>query len=199
MRGTGTHHFEVKDVFVPEERTVFPRGAAQVSGGPRYKIPLTLAYAGGDAMVALGVARGCIDAFFELAGSKTPRYVQGLLREQPVAQFAVGTCEAWLRSCRAFLVEAVGELWDELTSTGELTLERRATARLASTHAIQTAGRIVEEIYRHCGATAAFDGNIIQRYFQDIHVITQHVQGRVAHYELVGQHWMGLQIDETRL
>jgi indole-3-acetate monooxygenase len=199
MRGTGTHHFEVKDVFVPEERTVFPRGAAQVSGGLRYKIPLTLAYAGGDAMVALGVARGCIDAFFELAGSKTPRYVQGLLREQPVAQFAVGKCEAWLRSCRAFLVEAIGELWDELTSTGELTLERRAIVRLASTHAIQTAGRIVEEIYRHCGATAAFDGNIIQRYFQDIHVITQHVQGRVAHYELIGQHWMGLPIDETRL
>ena len=150
-------------------------------------------------MVALGVARSCLDAFFELAGSKTPRYVAGLLREQPVAQFAVGKTEAWLRSCRAFLIEAVGELWDELISTGELSLERRATMRLAASHAIQTAGRIVEEIYRHCGATAAFDGNIIQRYFQDIHVITQHVQGRVAHYELVGQHWLGLKIDESRL
>ena len=199
MRGTGTHNFEVKDVFVPEERTVFPRGAPVVSGGPRYTIPLTLGFAGGDAAVALGLARSCIDAFFELAGSKTPRYVTGLLREQPVVQFAVGKAEAWLRSGRAFLMEAVGELWDEVSSTGALTLERRAVLRIASTHAIRLAEEVVDGVYRACGATAVFEGHLIQRYFQDIHVITQHVQGRLSHYELVGQHWLGLQIDETRL
>src|SRR4051812_35354308 len=40
MRGTGTHAFEVKDVFVPEERSVFYSGAPLVSPGPRYKIPI---------------------------------------------------------------------------------------------------------------------------------------------------------------
>src|SRR6201999_1345768 len=39
MRGTGTHHFEVKDVFVPEERTYFPKGMPHLRGGARYKIP----------------------------------------------------------------------------------------------------------------------------------------------------------------
>ena len=34
---------------------------------------------------------------------------------------------------------------------------------------------------------------------QDIHLITQHVPGRLAHYELVGQHWLGLPIDDARL
>jgi len=77
MRGTGTHHFAVNDVFVPAERTVLAAGAPLVSGGARYKIPLTLAFAGGDAAVALGLARSCLNAFFELAASKTPRY-QGL-------------------------------------------------------------------------------------------------------------------------
>jgi len=33
---------------------------------------------------------------------------------------------------------------------------------------------------------------------QDIHLITQHVQGRLAHYQLVGQHWLGLPIDDAR-
>ena len=199
MRGTGTHHFEVKDVFVPAERTVFPKGAPLVSGGPRYKIPLTLAFAAGDAMVALGVARSCLEAFFELAGSKNPRYVQGLLREQPISQFTVGQAEAAVRSGRAFLVEAVGDLWNEVTTTGELTLERRAVMRLAATHAIRLSAQLVENIYSLCGATAAFDGNLIQRHFQDIHVITQHVQGRLAHYELVGQYWLGMPIDDARL
>lgn len=199
MRGTGTHHFSVNDVFVPEERTVYPRGAPQVSGGVRYKIPPTLGFAGGDAAVALGLARSCLEAFYELAGAKTPRYVQGLLREQPLVQFTVGQAEAALRSGRSFLIEAVGELWHELTTTGELPLERRATLRLAATHAIRLAAQLVENIYTACGATAIFEDSLIQRHFQDIHVITQHVQGRLSHYETVGQHWLGLPIDTSRL
>ena len=199
MRGTGTHTFEVKDVFVPEERTVLTRGAAQVSGGARYKIPFTLSFAAGDGAAALGLARSCLTAFYELAGSKTPRYVQGLMRDQPITQFTVGQAEAALRSGRAFLMEAVNDIWNEVMATGEVSLERRVGVRVAATHAIRLAAQIVENIYSACGATAAFDGNLIQRHFQDIHVITQHVQGRLSHYELVGQHWLGLQIDESRL
>jgi alkylation response protein AidB-like acyl-CoA dehydrogenase len=199
MRGTGTHHFEVKDVFVPEERTVFVKGAPQLSGGARYKIPFTLSFAAGDAAVALGVARSCLEAFFELAGSKTPRYMPGLLREQPITQFTVGQAEAALRSGRAFLFEAIGEIWDEAGATGAVTMEGRANLRLAATHAIRLAVQIVESLYTACGATAAFDGNLIQRHFQDIHVISQHVQGRLAHYELIGQYRLGVPFDESRL
>lgn len=199
MRGTGTHHFEVKDVFVPEERTVFPRGARQVSGGARYKVPPTLSFGGGDAGVALGVARSCLEAFYELAGSKTPRYVQGLLRNQALIQFTVAQAEAAVRSGRAFLMDAVCDLWNEIVSTGEVGMERRAALRLAETHAIRLAAQVVDSVYSACGATAVFEGNLIQRHFQDIHVITQHLQGRLSHYETVGQYWLGLPIDDTRL
>jgi alkylation response protein AidB-like acyl-CoA dehydrogenase len=199
MRGTGTHHFAVNDVFVPEERTVFPRGARQVSGGARYKIPPTLAFAGGDAAVALGVARSCLEAFYELAGAKTPRYVQGLLRDQAMVQFTVGQAEASLRAARAFLMQAVDELWSELESNPPATMERRAVLRVASTHAIRLAAQIVENIYSASGATAVFEGSLIQRHFQDIHVITQHLQGRLSHYETVGQYWLGVPIDDSRM
>src|SRR5205809_3388493 len=37
-----------------------------------YRIPRTLLFASGDAAASLGVARACLDAFFELAGVKTP-------------------------------------------------------------------------------------------------------------------------------
>lgn len=198
MRGTGTHHFAVNDVFVPEERTVLPLGAPLVSGGARYKIGVTLAFAAGDAAVAVGLARSCLNAFFELAGSKTPRY-QSLLRDQPITQFTVGRAEAALRSGRAFLMEAVCDLWNEATSMPALSLERRVALRLATTHAIRLAAQVVDSVYSACGATAVFDGNLIQRHFQDIHVITQHLQGRLSHYELVGQHSLGLKIDDTRL
>jgi alkylation response protein AidB-like acyl-CoA dehydrogenase len=201
MRGTGTHTFEVKDVFVPAERTVFTFNAPLVSPGARYKIPLTLGFGAGDGMVALGLAHNFMNAFFEVAGSKSPRNMTGLLRDQPITQFAVGQAEASLRSGRAYLMEAVQEIWDEATSTESLTLslQRRTTLRLASTHAIRLAAQIVESLYTACGATAVFDGHVLQRLFQDMHVITQHGQGRLANYEIVGQHRLGLEIDASRL
>lgn len=198
MRGTGTHHFAVNDVFVPAERTVLQAGAPLLETGPLFQIPRTLLFASADAAIALGVARSCLLAFYELAGAKTPRAMQATLRDQPLIQAAVGQAEANLRSGRAFLSEAVGEIWSEATSTGATTQERRAVLRLATTHAIRLAVDVVDTVYNASGVTTIYEGNLIQRHFQDIHVISQHLQGRLSHYELVGQHWLGLQTDLTR-
>jgi alkylation response protein AidB-like acyl-CoA dehydrogenase len=199
MRGTGTHHFAVNDVFVPEERTVRSVTAPLVETGPLYHIPRTLVFASGDAAVALGTARSCLAAFIELATTKTPRAMDLLLRDQVVVQNEVGHVEAHIRSGRAFLVETVGEIWHSLITTGTITLEQRATLRLATTHGIRLAVQVVDMIYNMSGATAAYESSPIQRHFQDVHVISQHLQARLAHYELVGRHWLGLKIDETRL
>ena len=199
MRGTGTHDFAVNDVFVPAERTVLQAGAALLEAGPLYQIPRSLLFASGDAAVALGLARACLAAFAELAGAKTPRMMQARLRDQPMVQAAFGRSEAHIRSGRAFVNEAVHEIWNEATSTGAVTLDRRAALRLATTHAIRLAVDIVDTVYHAAGVTAIYEGNVMQRYFQDIHVIGQHLQGRIAHYELVGKHALGLKIDQSRL
>jgi len=198
MRGTGTHHFAVTNVFVPAERTVLSATALLLEEGPFYKIPRTLAFASGDAAVALGMARASLDTFVELAGAKTPRAMQALLRDQSMVQVGVGQAEAALRSGRAFLMETVRDIWGEATAGG-VSLERRAILRLATTHGIRLAAQVIDTVYNATGATAAYEGHLIQRHFQDIHVITQHLQGRMAHYELVGRHWLGLPIDQERV
>jgi alkylation response protein AidB-like acyl-CoA dehydrogenase len=199
MRGTGTHHFEVNDVFVPEARTVLTSGVPRIHGGHRYLIRHTLTFAAGDGAIALGIARSCLDAYFELAGSKAPRHLTGLLRDQSISQFIVGQGEALWRGGRAFLMEAVDDIWDEAVRTGNVSMEKRVVLRLAGTHAIRVAAQIIENVYGTCGGNTIFEGDLIQRHFQDIHVITQHLQGRLAYYELVGQHYLGLPIDEGRL
>ncbi|HWN02454.1 MAG TPA: acyl-CoA dehydrogenase family protein [Candidatus Dormibacteraeota bacterium] len=199
MRGTGTHHFAVDDVFVPDERTVKSVTAPLVERGPLYRLPRTLVFASGDAAVALGTARSCLAAFMELATTKTPRAMDALLRDQPMIQSEVGRAEARLRSGLAFLREAVGEIWDAVLATGAVTLEQRAVLRLATTDGIRTAVSIVDMVYNMAGATAAYESSPIQRHFQDVHVMSQHLQARLAHYELVGRHWLGLKIDESRL
>jgi len=199
MRGTGTHHFAVNDVFVPAERSVLSATAPLVETGPLYQIPRTLCFASGDAAVALAVGRSALEAFFELAGAKTARANTGLLREQPMVQADIGHAEANLRSGRAFLVEAVRDIWAGACSAGGVTLDHRAALRIAATHAIRLAVKVVDAVYNAAGATATYESHIIQRHFQDIHVISQHMQSRMAQYELVGRYWLGLPIDEQRL
>jgi alkylation response protein AidB-like acyl-CoA dehydrogenase len=213
MRGTGTHSFEVRDAFVPEERTVLTHEPPLVSPGARYKIPITLGFGAGDGMAALGLARNCINTFFDVAGAKAPRNLTGLLRDQSISQVAVGQAEAALRSGRAFLMQAAHDIWGEATSSDEPTtsLDARTQLRIAATHAIRLAAGIVDSLYTACGATVVFEGpahdddparragHLLHRLFHDMHVITQHSQGRLAHYELVGRHHLGLPIDESRL
>jgi alkylation response protein AidB-like acyl-CoA dehydrogenase len=197
MRGTGTHHFAVHDVFVPAERTVRSVTAPLVETGPLYQIPRTLMFASGDAAVALGMARTALTVFLDLAGAKTPRAMGTLLREQSMTQVTVGQVEAAIRTGRAFLFEAVREIWAAALQ-GAITLDHRANLRLATTHGIRLAAQAIDALYNAAGATAAYEDHLLQRHFQDIHVITQHLQGRLAHYELVGRHWLGLPVDEGR-
>jgi alkylation response protein AidB-like acyl-CoA dehydrogenase len=199
MRGTGTDHFQVNEVFVPAERTVLSVTAPLRETGPLYQLPRTLLFASGDASVALGLARTCLTTFADLAGAKTPRAMQALLRDQSMIQVTVGQAEANLRSAHAFLTEAVRDIWNQVTATGAPTLDQRAALRIATTHGIRVAAQIVDAVYSAAGATAVYEDNLLQRHFQDIHVITQHLQSRLSHYELVGRHWLGLAVDETRL
>jgi indole-3-acetate monooxygenase len=199
LRGTGTHHFAVHDVYVPAERSLLARTAPLIETGPLYQIPRTLAFASGDAAVALGVARTCINTFYELAGAKNAWGTHGMLCEQPLVQADVGQAEAHLRAGRALLTETVRDIWDTVSTAGTLSLDQRAALRIAATHTIRLAIQVVDTIYNAGGATSVYEGNLIQRCFQDIHVISQHVQSRRSHYELVGRHWLGLPVDETRL
>ena len=78
-------------------------------------------------------------------------------------------------------------------------MDQRAGLRIAATHTIRLMIEVIDILYNAAGATAVYDGHLLQRSFQDIHVISQHIQSRRAHYELVGRYWLGLPIDEGRL
>ena len=93
------------------------------------------------------------------------------------------------------------EIWASAVATSEpvASLESRINLRLASTHAIRLAAQVVDGLHPLCGATVVFDGHLIQRLFNDMHVITQHSQGRFQHYEISGKYYTGLEIDEGRL
>lgn len=199
LRGTGTHHFQVTDHFVPEERTFNQDASPRPEYGPLYAIPRTQLFATGDAAIALGNARSALDAFAELAREKTPGNTGELLRNQALVQYEIGQAEALLRAARALLWETVREIWGPVRATGVSTLPMRAELRTATTFALRKSAEVVDTTYHLAGATAVLESHPLQRYFQDAHVITQHVQSRMSHYQLIGSYYLGLEPDNQYL
>ena len=190
LRGTGSFSFEVDDLFVPSHRSYGP------SDGPRddgalYVIPTSLLFPIGFATVALGVARASLDAAIELSGSKDVD--QEVLRDKPTVQRQIGTAEAVWRSAWAFLRESASAAWVSARKSRTLSVEECILLRVAGTHAIHAAAQVVDVAYNVCGSSSIFAANPVQRRFQDVHVITQQIQGRLSHYETAGQFFLGLE------
>jgi alkylation response protein AidB-like acyl-CoA dehydrogenase len=196
LRGTGSDRYEVEGLFIPERYTVVrdPRIAPR-QGGRLYAFSSSNLYATGVAAVALGIARGMIADFTELATAKVPRGARQPLCENQVIQSQLAQAEARLRSARAFLLSGLGEIWDEVGKTGELTLQQNTIIRLAATWAIHQARQVVDTLYHSAGATAIFDNRPFERRFRDMHTATQQAQGRQAHYETIGAVLFGLAPD----
>ena len=147
LQGTGSDSYQVTNLFVPGDHAVSVPLACPREQGPLYRFvggpSFVSTFAIGFGAVALGLAGATLDAFLDLASTKTPRGIQGLLREQPMTQAQVGEADAILRSARAFLHQSVAEVWEAVCRSGELTMSQRVLIRLATTHAIQCGAQVV--------------------------------------------------------
>jgi alkylation response protein AidB-like acyl-CoA dehydrogenase len=193
LRGTGSDTYTVNDLFVPDDHTV-ERGAAAPPREPGllYAFSSSNVYSAGFAGVALGVARGMLDAFVDLARDKIPRAANRSLRDNNVIQAQTAQSEARVSAARAFLLRSLDDIWREAARTGRLSLDHNTTIRLASTWAIHQARDAVDTLYHAAGATAIFEENPFERRFRDIHTVVQQYQGRQSHFETVGQVLLGL-------
>lgn len=199
LRGTASNQYSVKDLFVPEAYSVdvLSRrdGSATREEGLLYRFSSLSLYAGGFAGVALGIARGMLGHFIELARDKIPRGARNTLRNNNVIQSQVAQAEARLSSARGWLLQSFESITAAVAKRGHITLDERMNIRLASTFAIHTGVEVVDVLYQAAGATAIFDENPFERRFRDVHSVAQQLQGRQQHFETVGQHLMGLEAD----
>ena len=62
-----------------------------------------------------------------------------------------------------------------------------ANVRLACSHAIQNALEVADRVYKSAGTSAIFLGTPFERRFRDIHTLSQQIQSRDAHFEMVGR------------
>jgi len=196
LRGTGSDAYAVTDLFVPAAYTLARDDQSERRyDGPLYAIGTNSMYAAGFAGVALGIARGMLDAFVALARDKTPRGYKNALRDSAVTQSDLAQVEARLRAARFYLLGTVCEIWREVQQSRVMTVAQRVAIRLAATHAIQEAHDVADLAYHAAGASAIFAGNPFERRLRDMHAVAQQIQGRRSHFETVGRFLLGLDAD----
>jgi alkylation response protein AidB-like acyl-CoA dehydrogenase len=191
LRGTASDAFSLSGHFVRHDHSLTrddPRECREA--GPLYRLSSISIYEIAFAGVALGIARGAMDAFVEVARNKVPRGMKAPLRDNAVVQAGTAQAEAGLQSARVYLLHVIDTLWSGVRAPdGTLTLEHRMALRLASTNAIHRACEAVDFAYHSAGTSAIFETHPLERRFRDIHTVTQQLQGRMAHFETVGA-WM---------
>jgi alkylation response protein AidB-like acyl-CoA dehydrogenase len=197
LRGTGSDSFSVKDLFVSSRYTyIRDDEATRIDSSPHYRYASTMIYSSGFAHVALGIARGFMDAFMALAAHKTPREARSTLKDNPMVQFEVAQCEAKWKAARHYLRANIREAWQQSSQTARNPTDaQRVAIRLAATHAIHSAKEVVATLYETAGASSILESGPFERRFRDINTVTQQLQGRKAHYESAGKFMLGVPID----
>lgn len=187
LRGTASHDFEIRDVFVPREH-VFNFET------PRHDWALLrcggLIFMNHGAQ-ALGMARAAVEAARETFVTKrgwggVPLQEVGRVQET----FAIAT--ARFEAARGYYYETAEALWQDVQdSGGEGDLVLRAKVRLAASHAMTESLAVVDLLHRAMATTAIQRTNPLDRIFRDIHTAAAHVMVGPLVYEAAGRVLLG--------
>jgi alkylation response protein AidB-like acyl-CoA dehydrogenase len=191
LRGTGSCDFELNDVFVPSAHVHPFLDLKPSDPGLVYRMPPVSVFAWTISGVPLGIARGAISAFVELASHKSLGGA-ALLRDREPVQATIGRAEAMLRAARAFLVDAMTELMAATDIGGERLLQARAVFRTAGTYAAESAVSIIDMLAAAAGAVSIFETCTIERAVRDVRAAARHVAISPNNYVVGGRVALGL-------
>ena len=192
MRGTGSQDFTVDDVFVPARRS-FLADDPPAETGPLYdRRAWYVTLWTPTAANALGIARGAIDSLAELATTEASTLSTALLRDRPMVQARIGEAEAIISAARAYVFDAVGQVWDTVCA-GKAPSDRPiAQARLALVHAMHESVRAVDKVFHAAGTNAIYTRHPLERAFRDVHVAVQHGAALPGYFKSAGKVLLGL-------
>ena len=192
MRGTASSDAEFSEVFVPDHHT-YARGAPAHYDGPLYSPPQSAIVLGWTLSAAntLGMARGAMNTFADLATDSGTTDSPTLLRDRQHIKIVVGECEAMIDSARRYVLDTVSRMWEAQVSGDPELPELSMRARLAITHAIRQSIAVADKLFNAAGTNAIHRSVGLERYFRDLHVHGQHISGLPLNFEYGGAMLMG--------
>ena len=180
LKGTGSHHVALTDVFVPDENFAEVPFGTSFAPDPifaRFAEVLMLAHAA----VAVGIAEGAITDLVELAGTgvkqqfmttplvETERFREGLAR-----------LDAELMAARALLEAQITRVWENPEPAVTKDMSRVAEQLQAAVWITAACVRVAEGCFELAGSRAVYESSPLQRRVRDLRVAAQHDGGPSA-------------------
>lgn len=195
LRGSGSNDVRAEGALVPEKYVGVDLMTIPAHyDNPVFRMPVPLRLAYNKVAVALGVARGALDAFRDLAENKVPMLSTATLRNRPIAQYRMGECTAQYRAMRAYVMDAMRDVEEELEAGAELpSAATTQAARLACVHASNECMKVVDVLHNTAGVSGMRMYSPLERKLRDAHGCATHRW--VAHplYQDLGGILLGLE------
>ena len=199
LRGTGSDTYEVADLFIPDEHAPAREAPEEWrEKGPLYPILSTLLYATGFCAVTLGIGRKMLETYTQLVRGRHSKASINPMAQNNAIQREIGLMEAKLSAARAFVHEAVCEIYDA-SAAGHITVDHRMRMRLATTYAMNEATDVSVQCYRGAGTGAIMDSQPFERRRRDALTASQHMQAMVPLVEMIGRHIIGTENEVKNL
>jgi 3-hydroxy-9,10-secoandrosta-1,3,5(10)-triene-9,17-dione monooxygenase len=180
LRGTGSKDVEVKDVFVPEHRTLAvadmkggPTPGSAVNPGALFRVPVFALFPYMLSGVALGVAEGLIEQFAQGSvgrGKMTGARIAGV---QSV-QLRLGEAAAFARASRLFQVGNCVEAQSMIERNEVPDMPLKTRYRLEGAYSVDFAVRAVDTMFMLSGASGLYESGHVARAMRDAHAVKQH-------------------------
>ncbi|MGE0681111.1 MAG: acyl-CoA dehydrogenase family protein [Candidatus Binatia bacterium] len=195
LAGTGSHDYEVEDVFVPFAES-WSFAERPPYSGPMYRFPplFLVTHAG----VPLGITRAAIDAVIELAQGKglmpDPHKLFGsrLLRDESRVHEAIAVAEGSLAAARGFTYSTLTELWETLNRNEKPSPRQRALYRIMLIDVHRIAKEVVSSMYDLAATSAIYRSHPLDRLMRDILTACQHGVVHPKMYRPAGRLLLGL-------
>lgn len=184
LRGTGSHDYEVRDLFVPREHSYDLFADRPAFDFPHGRVPMLGLLSILLSSVPLGMARGALDALTEHA--TTTRYRGRLVADNPLLRARLAEAEGIVQAARAFSFSTMERVWELATTGAPISARDEALMRLAGSHAARACSEAIHLAFTAGGTAALYEDHPLQRFQRDILAAQQH--GAVAYYsfEAVG-------------
>jgi len=176
LRGSGSHDVKTEGGVVrPEHVDVDLVEIPPKHDNPVFRIPVPLRLSYNKVAIALGVAKGALESFSDLAQNKVPMMSVSSLANRPIAQSRMAEAMGDYRSTRAFVMEAMTAVEDELRAGAPYPgAKTTQDARLACVHAANVCMKVVDSLHNTAGTTGMRMNSPLERKLRDAHGCATH-------------------------
>ncbi len=174
MRGTGSEDFEVRDAFVPENRSFSVFADAPREPGPLYRLPFGVLTELPVTAVAVGIARHALDAFAALARVKKIHGAAAVLMSDPVVQTTFAAAHATWRLAKSLLESLAHTAWDAARANRPLSTADLAEITSGCVLSVARMRVATGELMALAGMTAIQPDSELGRAWRDFQALAAH-------------------------